>query len=161
MTKGRMVWITCCFPTLLGLSLPSSAGSPAGSRIAEVTLCSLAATPGRFDGATVSVRAHYESDGIEHEGLFDPSCIDSRIALEIPTEAKGQSELRTALHGGHPGTLDKSVTGRFIGTFRWNQNGHPPRSLKVKAMSGFTVSPKAFPSPHPNLKVAQPLLLHK
>ncbi len=79
------------------------------------------------------------------EGLSDSTCRESGVALEIVRDAKGMDQLRAALHGGYPGTLDKTVIGTFNGIFHWLPENHPPRVLSVRSMQGFSVHQKPLP----------------
>jgi hypothetical protein len=108
-------------------------------RARTVTVCSLVTAPKQFNGILISVSGQYRSDGIEREGLFDSSCKDAGIGLIIPANAIGKEKLQAALSSGAPGTLDKVITGTFVGVFYWNADGHPPRSLIVQRMSSITV----------------------
>ena len=111
----------------------------------KVSLCVLANSPNIYNGKEVTVRAQYESDGVEREGLSDLKCKDTGIALMMLRNTKGVKGLRAALHGGHPGTLDKTVTGTFTGVFHWEENGYPSGTMEVRAMRDFTVQPKSLP----------------
>ena len=116
---------------------------PHEQKAVDVQLCALGRNPKRYNNQYVSVTAQYDSDGTEREGLSDAACKESGIALLIPRDAEGVDELRRVLHGGYPGTMDKIITGTFIGVFHWDPQGHPPRVLNVHAMRDFTVRSKA------------------
>jgi hypothetical protein len=140
-----MILLTFC------LSLSASASSEPGFRTGQsttptVTVCQLAEDPQRYDNQPISIRAQYDSDGIEREGLSDPLCPETGLALEIGHSTKGRDKLQAAMRGGYPGTLDKTVIGTFTGVFHWHPNDHPPRVMAVLKMEHFTVSRKAFPS---------------
>jgi hypothetical protein len=111
----------------------------------NVSFCDLAKNPKRFNNQEITVTAQYESDGVEREGLSDSTCKESGVALEIARDAKGTDQLRAALHGGYPGTLDKTVIGTFNGIFHWLPENHPPRVLSVRSMQGFSVHQKPVP----------------
>jgi hypothetical protein len=114
----------------------------AGSKL---TICNVAQNPERYNNQEITVTAHYESDGVEREGLSDPACKESGIGLLTLHDTKGKDQLRTALYGGYPGTLDKIVVGTFTGVFHWEPKAHPPRVMSVRIMQGFTVHPKPLP----------------
>jgi len=104
-----------------------------------VSLCDLGKAPEKFDGQLILVTAQYESDGTEREGLSDSLCRNLGVALTFTETTLGKEDLRTALHGGYPGTLDKTITGTFVGVFQWRPGSHPPRDLAVKKMYDFKV----------------------
>jgi hypothetical protein len=116
----------------------------------NVTLCAVAATPEKFNNQLVTISAHYESDGMEREGLSDPSCREAGTELRILPNTRGAKKLRLALRGGYPGTLDKTVEGTFTGVFHWNPEKHPPRSIDVQFIENVTVERKSPPSTSPN-----------
>jgi len=107
-----------------------------------VTLCAVAANPESFDNRLVTISAHYESDGMEREGLSDPACGEAGTELRMFSNTRGTKKLRLALRGGYPGTLDKTVEGTFTGVFHWNPEGHPPRSIDVQSIENVTVERK-------------------
>jgi hypothetical protein len=108
----------------------------------KVSFCDVARNPERYNNQEITVTAQYDSDGMEREGLSDPACKESGFSLEMLRETKGKDQLRIALHGGYPGTLDKTVSGTFTGVFHWMPKEHPPRVLTVRRMEGFSVHPK-------------------
>jgi hypothetical protein len=77
----------------------------------KVTLCVLASNPEKYDNRYVTITAYYESDGVEREGLSDPSCNEAGLELLLSHRRKGQGQLQDALRGGHPGTLDNVIMG--------------------------------------------------
>jgi len=124
------------------LSIPTASAQTTRS---AVSLCDVVKNPERYDNEEITVAAQYDSDGVEREGLSDPTCKESGIALLMLHETKGRDQLRAALHGGYPGTLDKTVTGTFIGVFHWDPKGHPPGVMNVRSMQDFTVHRKSVP----------------
>jgi hypothetical protein len=136
-------WIILSFPVLLSsLACPSVVVQAA---VRNVSLCDVARNTERYDNQEITVTAQYESDGVEREILSDAACKESGFALEILRDTKGKNELRVALHGGYPGTLDKTVVGTFTGVFHWVPDGHPPRVLRVRSMKDFSAHQKALP----------------
>jgi hypothetical protein len=111
----------------------------------KVALCAVARNPVQYDGKLISMIAQYDSDGFEHEGLSDPACKDTGLALLVPRDAKGMADLQSALLGGLPGTLDKIITATFTGVFRWEPKKTPFGLLNVKEMKDFTVQSKQPP----------------
>lgn len=131
-------------PATLLVFLAAPSVSPRAA-VKNVSLCDLAKNPKRFNNQEITVTAQYESDGVEREGLSDSTCKESGVALEISRDAKGTDQLRAALHGGYPGTLDKIVIGTFNGIFHWLPENHPSRVLSVRSMQGFSVHQKPLP----------------
>ena len=84
------------------------------------TVCAIAKAPAKFDRAFVIVRAHIASDGFEHTDLVDHSCENLGISLNYSTPFKGQDELVKAIHSPWPGTVDKDISGVFIGKIEWH-----------------------------------------
>jgi hypothetical protein len=138
-----MFWLTVCLTPSASASTRLVFGN-GQSTTPTVTVCDVAKDPQRYDNLQISIRAQYDSDGIEREGLSDPLCPEAGLALEIGHSTKGRDKLQTAMRGGYPGTLDKTVVGTFMGVFHWRPNGHPPRVMTVLKMDNFTVSHKAF-----------------
>ena len=97
-------------------------------------------TPGRFNGKTVRVSAHVESDGIEKTVLTDSACQYGGMALDRSAKFKGQDMLANALSWKSPGTVDKTITGVFIGKFEWRPNQVPSRILHLKEVIDLKVS---------------------
>lgn len=107
-----------------------------------VNLCVVAATPEKFNNRLVTISGHYESDGMEREGLSDPSCGEAGTELRMLPSTRGTKRLRKALRSGSPGTLDKTVEGTFTGVFHWNPENHPPLSMDVQSIENVTVERK-------------------
>ena len=84
------------------------------------SVCSIARAPSKFNHALVLVRAHIASDGFEHTELVDHSCQSLGITLDYSTPFKGQDELVKAIHSPWPGTVDKDISGVFIGRVEWH-----------------------------------------
>jgi hypothetical protein len=108
----------------------------------SVTVSMVAATPEKFDNQLITISAHYESDGMEREGLSDPSCKEAGTELRMLPNTRGTKKLHQALRGGYPGTLDKTVEGTFTGVFHWDPANHPPRSMEVQSIKNVTVERK-------------------
>ena len=136
-------WLILSLPVLLSFLASPSVSVQAAVR--KVSFCDVARNAERYDNQEITVTAQYESDGVEREGLSDPGCKESGFALEILRDTKGKDQLRAALHGGYPGTLDKTLVGTFTGVFHWVPDGHPPGVLRVRSMKDFSVHQKALP----------------
>jgi hypothetical protein len=125
---------------ICGLSLTNSFINGQERKAAlEPTVCSIAATPGRFDGKIVSVFGQIESDGIERTVLTDSGCVNLGIAISAPAHFKGEAEFTKALDTGHPGTLDKKITGTFVGKFVWKPREVPKRILELKEVRNLSI----------------------
>jgi len=111
----------------------------------KTSLCDVARNPERYDNQEVSLKAQYESDGMEWEGLTDSACEELGIALQMRRDTQGKDLLRAALSSGRPGTLDKIVIGTFTGVFHWAPGAHPSRTLSVQSMRGFSVEHRPLP----------------
>ncbi|MGA9529777.1 MAG: hypothetical protein WBS24_16820 [Terriglobales bacterium] len=112
----------------------------------KVGFCDVARNPELYDNREITVTAQYDSDGVEREGLSDPACKESGFALQMLHHTEGKDQLRAVLHGGYPGTLDKTVSGTFTGVFHWMPKEHPTRVLTVRSMEGFSVHQKTSPT---------------
>ncbi len=131
-----------CFPLvgICGLSLTSSFINAQDTKAApEPTVCSIAATPGRFDGKIVSVFGQIESDGIERTVLTDSGCLNLGIVISAPAHFKGEAEFIKALETGHPGTLDKKITGTLVGKFVWRPREVPKRIIELKEVRKLSI----------------------
>jgi len=74
--------------------------------------------------------------------VTDPQCSNAGFAVKAPKPFVGESEFYKALETGHPGTLDKIITGRFIGRFVWNPNRMPKRALVLIEVSDLHLTMK-------------------
>ena len=113
-----------------------------GSRTIAATVCAICADPKTFAGRVVSVSGEYNSDGIERAVVTDPRCYDVGIAIWTPRHFNGEAEFLKALQQGHPGTLDKKVTGTFVGRFIWHPHDVPKRILELTEVRGLSVTMK-------------------
>jgi hypothetical protein len=98
----------------------------------KTTVCEVSAHPTRFAGKRVTISAQLNSDGIERVTLTDKSCEDAGIAVLTPEHFAGEAAFIKALQTGHPGTLDKTISGTFTGVFRWQPEKMPKRALLLK-----------------------------
>jgi hypothetical protein len=127
--------------TIAGLLLaPSSAShSQAKNAAIKTTVCVVAAEPSKFEGKLLEITAQFESDGIERTVLIDQNCKNYGIAPLSPRHYISESALTDALHKGYPGTLDKTITGTFIGTFNSYPGKIPNRTLSLQEVRNVTV----------------------
>jgi len=115
-------------------ALPAVAQRPAPAR---VSLCEVVAAPLNYNYRAITLIAHYESDGPHGEALFDPSCNELRIRLQVRRDTKGYEKL---VRVRQTGTVDKIVTGTFTGTFLFTPTaGHPPRVLTVSLIESINI----------------------
>jgi hypothetical protein len=108
----------------------------------EATVCSISDDPTHFAGKNVVVSGQLESDGIERVVLTDKDCDRYGIAISTPEHFAGEESFIKAFSVGHPGTLDKTITGTFIGKFRWQPGKVPKRILVLQEARGVTVAMK-------------------
>lgn len=125
---------------LLAFRVPRATGeSPPESSEPKFTVCSVANEPDRYNNAPIKVRARVLSDGTHGAMIYDESCGDFGIGLDVPDWAKGRDELEAALSKGYRGTRDKAVYGTFTGTFKLKPGDRPPRVMTVHRIESATV----------------------
>lgn len=113
-----------------------------GDRTITATVCAISADPKTFAGKVVSVSGEYNSDGMHGSVLTDPKCDAVGIAIKAPAHFKGDDDFRKAVQQGSPGTLDKKVTGTFIGRFIWHPQDMPKRILELEEVRDLSVTMK-------------------
>lgn len=118
---------------------PAEVASFPRRRVWPTSVCAIAADPVRFADRLVLVSGRYESDGIERSVLTDDKCRDKGIAVSTPASFDGEAAFTKALSSGYPGTLDKIVTGTFVGTFRWQPAEVPKRVLELREVRNLSV----------------------
>jgi hypothetical protein len=116
--------------------LPSIA---AEAGVLEATICSISSDPQSFDGKIVLLHGQLNSDGIENTNITNKSCESYGIAIVTPTHFKGEARYIRTLQTGHPGTLDKTITGTFVGRFIWQPRKIPKRVLELKEVRDISV----------------------
>lgn len=126
------------------MHLQIGAAEPAAQH--PISVCALAAHPDTFANKTVALKGKLNSDGIERVVLTSADCEDFGIAITTPGHFKGEDAFVKALQTGHPGTLDKTIRGLFIGTFKLQKGEVPSRILILKEARELEVTMKA---PHP------------
>jgi hypothetical protein len=122
------------------------------------TVCAVAKEPDRFDGHSITVRAHVQSDGLHGSQIYDESCGQYGLLLFMHPEAKGQDELDAALGWCHRSTRGKDILGTFTGIFRYKPTylGDPPRrSISVSRIDDLVLKSTkmvsaSFPTPCPD-----------
>ena len=92
-----------------------------GARPIETTVCDVVASPAAFNEKLITFTATFESDGIERSLLLGKTCPTKGGMLPYVLEgAPGAKAFDDALYGtGQPGTLDKTITATFTGTFHY------------------------------------------
>jgi hypothetical protein len=89
--------------------------------VSATTVCEITQHPERFIGQRVSLDASVESDGIERSVLVDDrdkKCKRGLVPTTDPNSKKSEAAnelLIQAIFNGHPGTIDKKITGHFVG----------------------------------------------
>jgi hypothetical protein len=127
MNMKALSFVVVCGFILTGSLL----NAESGKKGPEPTVCSISADPGQFNGKTVSISGLLESDGIERTVLIDSTCKKLGIAISSSGHFKGEAKLLNALRTGHPGTLDKEITGTFVGKFVWKSREVSPKRILV------------------------------
>jgi hypothetical protein len=111
-----------------------------------VTVCTLAANPGKFAGQTVTVKALVSSDGFHETSLRDPTCDGAGIALKTEPALEERPDviaMRQAIFAGVPGTNGKKITGAFTGRFERHRRSRPLYVLIAKAANGIQIQQDA------------------
>jgi hypothetical protein len=108
------------------------------------TLCSISASPKKYDGLLVRVHARVMSDGLEHTVLVDvaPKCRFGGAALSVASDKDPDIEriTSTIFSGRRPGTTNKFIRGDFIGVFRLTPNVPPMREIEVHSVSNLKIT---------------------
>jgi len=106
----------------------------------DVTVCEVAADPGRFEERLVRMRAQIESDGREHTRLSDRRCRSAWITVASrPSPGANLREIKDVLFGKESGTLDREVTATLVGRIRGNTIGRPRYTIELASASDITV----------------------
>jgi len=115
--------------TLVSFALMACrATAPSLQSARVVTVCKLAADPGKFAGEMITVVALVTSDGLHSTSLRDKACDGAGIALKIDPKLEARADviaMRQAIFAGVPGTQGKKITGSFTGRFEWHRHGRP------------------------------------
>ena len=139
----QMTRIGCFFcMMMIGIAIAGECAPQRGDRSTKTTVCEISANPLRFTGKTVMFSGQYESDGIERSVLTDNKCKDVGIAVSAPAHFKGEADLMKALRLGHPGTLDKTISGTFSGKFEWHPRKNPKRVLTLTEVRNVSAAMK-------------------
>jgi hypothetical protein len=113
----RFHWVAA---STLGVLLSTFPLAPQGRKAETTTVCAISREPAKFNSQWVRIPAHIESDSFEHTDIVDRACEGAGIELEYSSNLKGREELEKALHSPSPGTVDKDISGVFIGRFQWH-----------------------------------------
>jgi hypothetical protein len=106
------------------------------------TVCAISREPAKFNSHWVRIPAHIESDSFEYTGLVDSACQNVAISLDYSGKYKGHDELDKAIHSPWPGTVDKDISGVFIGRFEWHPTERVRRVLILKGVENLRVVKK-------------------
>jgi hypothetical protein len=112
------------------------------SEMRTATVCAIARAPARFNRLLVRIPAHIESDSFEHTDLVDRACESAGISLDSSAQFKGQDELEKAIHSPWPGTIDKDISGVFIGKFEWRPAEREKLILVLRGFEKLKVTKK-------------------
>jgi len=104
----------------LGVLLSTFPMAPQGRKAETTTVCAISREPAKFNSQWVRIPAHTESDSFEHTDIVDRACEEAGIELDYSSNFKGRKELEKAIHSPSPGTVDKDISGVFIGKFQWH-----------------------------------------
>jgi len=107
--------------------------------VIKTTVCAVSTEPNKFDGKLIEITAQFESDGIHSSVFTDKTCENFGIALFSSEHYVGEKALKNALSRGHPGTLDKTVDGTFVGRFHSHPNQVPSRVLVLEQARNISV----------------------
>jgi hypothetical protein len=105
------------------------------------TLCEIAIHPGKFNGMRVEFPAQFNKPWIEQVTLTDNACDSVAVVPYLSEKTEGYEALQDALHKDHTGTMDKSITAKWIGKFNWRPRSVPNRTLDVFAVKDLVVLP--------------------
>jgi hypothetical protein len=137
--------------TLLTIAIVASKGerihaTPSDdSKPVETTVCAILTSPQTYDGQVVSFEGRIISDGTHRVGADDLKCEDRIVTLLLArtkSEEDGINALLHAIYTGHPGTIDKDIFARIIGTMKYDSKGKPHFAIKVKKVQDMRVSRK-------------------
>jgi hypothetical protein len=125
----------------------ATAGFASVSRSDEpilLTLCSISASPKKYDGLLVRVHARVMSDGVEHTVLVDvaPKCRFGGAAFSVSSDRDPDIERITSaiFAGRHHGTTNKFIRGDFIGIFRLTTDAPPMREFEIHSVSNLKIT---------------------
>lgn len=132
----------------------------------STTVCAVAKDPDRFEGQSITVRAHVQSDGLHGSQIYDESCPQSGLLLFSHPGTKGEDELDAALGWCHRGTRGKEIFGTFTGVFHFKPTciGDPPRRIiSISRIDGLVLksaktASASFPTPCPDAPPADSLV---
>lgn len=120
------------FGFLLASSFPTEQSS------IRASVCSICSNPEHYSSKLVTVSGYLESDGTHLTVIVDRRCVAYGLAISAPESYKGEEQVAGALSKGYPGTLDKTISGTFIGQFLWKPNEIPRRVLVLKEVRDIT-----------------------
>lgn len=124
MSQERLSTVACSTRTaalvllLFGLCRQTPTAQPK-----VYSLCELEEQGARFHGQTIRVKALYESDLLEHSGLFDPSCPGVEMPLYYesgPTAHRSIRNFQRALDGDLMDLRLRRFELEFQARFEWN-----------------------------------------
>lgn len=87
----------------------------------KTSVCEVASNPAVYNGKLVTLRAQFESDGIERSVIVDENCPQLGILpYDAADNIPGAKSLDEALATGHPSTLTKTISATFTGEFHYS-----------------------------------------
>jgi hypothetical protein len=108
----------------------------------SASVCSICSNPEHYSSKLVTVSGYLEGDGMHGTAIVDRRCPAYGLAISASEPYKGEEEVKGALRKGHPGTLDKTISGIFIGQFLWKPNEMIKRVLILKEVRDITTVTK-------------------
>jgi hypothetical protein len=135
--KGFPVLFTAVIVFLLPFVY--SGASAEASKPVETTVCAVSSHPEVFAGKLLRVSGELNSDGMHAVVLTDTHCKEYGITLTAIQAFVGEAKYRKALGTGNPGTLDKRITGIFVGRFVWQPKKLPKRVLVLREVHGLSI----------------------
>jgi len=130
--KARTIIAVICILSLIHSALAQTRVQ--AGHVVETTVCAISRTPDHFNGKIVRLAARLESDGMDWTVLTDKDCKYGGMAIDMSGKFSGSDDLANALSSKSPGTIDKTITGVFIGRFEWRPNQVPARILHLKEL---------------------------
>jgi len=111
------------------------------TRVAKrTTICSVVESPLRYDGELIEVEGFLSSDGIEHMSLYSKACAESWI-LVVPESRRPRElgALKSEIANGSRGTLDKEISGTFVGIFEWRLLARQHRRIDLLSATNLKI----------------------
>jgi len=119
-------------------SVPTIQLSLAAEKPIPTTICDILAAPNNFQNKLVKVSASVKSDGTHFTMLIDRVCPKLGFTPQCPDtnpHCSGMAKIHGAVYKGHPGTIDKEVSGAFVGKVDIRAKGIPKWVIYIEDVS--------------------------